>query len=881
MPNLNQINYSLKLKALLHDPVHKIWAMGNKEKIELQHQKEIQADKWHEKVAEDLFRFILEDDLKDDKIEIADILSSSISRIVVAPQLKDETKRQEFNEDAAVFLEDAKYIDPFSGNKIDIGFPKNQDEVKNIFEKIGELDFSSQQERARLSFLFLWRFLTETFPWVNTHPADSRAPNHSIYDHLVQTSAIAACIDIDKPAFLIFTLTPVQSFIEKARKTSDLWSGSYLLSYLIYKAIEVVMENYGPDHIIFPNLLGQPLVDKWLDEKFKNKFKIFEKENWYKMFKNNINSFEKLTVANFPNRFLAIVPYKEAKELAQKCQESIEKVIEEFLNKLTEDISNIFLNENKNKIKENIISFFKTYWVVVPWYKDYFANVDAIINEYKNLVCENDLLKLIEIIKSNPYYSSANAGNAYSLLVELTERFLASRKMIKDFVVIKPQTGEKCHLCGEYDIIPLENRWESLVQKHYVSENERLCGVCLFKRLLPDIMKIELGLKDKIRFPSTSDMATVKYKSRRSDDLINSFIQKYNEIFSNTKPAEIKSVPALKGHKLYTIDGQWLMESSYRKEYLKNEVGITIEESKLEGMKKFLKDNEINPPTYYAILAMDGDNMGKWLKGEFLPEIGELIHQNAKNSLLAYSMGNDIQELETLLRMKHPMSPSFHNLFSRKLSEFALNTVRDFVETKHYGKLIYAGGDDVLAFLPVEDALDCAYELNREFKSLLSNNSNASMSAGIVFVHHKYPLELALDEVRDAEKKAKYKYGRNSVCIKYIAGVGQARHFGMNWDDKTFFDDIISKYSKDELSTKFAYDFMDIVNSVGYTENGSNDKLKQILKNELLRIYRHKKSKENDKEFEGNMLQQFDKMRPQDFANMFIIARFVVGMKKF
>jgi CRISPR-associated protein Cmr2 len=296
-------------------------------------------------------------------------------------------------------------------------------------------------------------------------------------------------------------------------------------------------------------------------------------------------------------------------------------------------------------------------------------------------------------------------------------------------------------------------------------------------------------------------------------------------------------------------------------------------------MKKFLKDNEINPPTYYAILAMDGDNMGKWLKGEFLPEIGELIHQNAKNSLLAYSMGNDIQELETLLRMKHPMSPSFHNLFSRKLSEFALNTVRDFVETKHYGKLIYAGGDDVLAFLPVDEALDCAFELNKEFKTLLGNNQNASMSAGIVFVHHKYPLELALDEVRDAEKKAKYKYGRNAVCIKYIAGGGQARHFGMNWDDKTFFDDIISKYSKDELSTKFAYDFMDIVNSVGYTENGSNDNLKQILKNELLRIYRHKKSKENDKEFEGNMLQQFDKMSPQDFANMFIIARFVAQIK--
>jgi len=149
-----------------------------------------------------------------------------------------------------------------------LAFQKNQDEVKNIFEKIGKLVFSSQQERARLSFLFLWRFLTETFPWVNTHPADSRAPNHSIYDHLVQTSAIAACIDIDKPAFLIFYINPLFNLLlRKQEKLLIFWSGSYLLSYLIYKAIEVVMENYGPDHIIFPNLLGQPLVDKWLDEK--------------------------------------------------------------------------------------------------------------------------------------------------------------------------------------------------------------------------------------------------------------------------------------------------------------------------------------------------------------------------------------------------------------------------------------------------------------------------------------------------------------------------------------------------------------------------------------------------------------------------------------
>jgi CRISPR-associated protein Cmr2 len=877
MLNLSQVNYSLKLKALLHDPVNKIWLMSNK--FSLKHENYIKNYKlkWHEKVAEDLFRFILEDDLKDDKIEIADILSSAISRIVVAPQLKDETKRQEFNEDAAVFLEDAKYIDPFSGNKIDIGFPKNQDEVKNIFEKIGELDFSSQQERARLSFLFLWRFLLEVFSWINTHPADSRAPNHSIYDHLVQTAAIATCLDVDKPAFLIFTITPVQSFIATARKTSDLWAGSYLLSYLIYKAIEVIMENYGPDHIIFSNLLGQPLVDKWLKDKFDGKFNIFA-EDWFSNFQTNCRLDEKLTIANFPNRFLAIVPYKEAKDIAENCQKAVEKTISDLLEKIPKHLKSI-LSPKTDNIKNNIASYLKPFWVVLPWYKDSYTDIDTVINEYENLVGKNNLLEAIHIIKSHPYYGTANVGNAYSLLVELTERFLAARKMIKDFVLIEPQTGEKCHLCGEYDILPLNDAWKNLIDKHYVSKSERLCGVCLFKRFLSEIFKNEFNLTEDIKFPSTSEMATVKYKLSINDDLIGKFKNKFNEVFGNSKPPEIKSIPALKNHKLYSIDGQWLMESSYRKEYLENEFGIIIEESKLEGMKKFLKDNKINPPTYYAILAMDGDNMGKWLKGEFLPEIEKLIHEKAQKSLLDYSTGNDRKELETLLRMKHPMSPSFHNLFSRKLSEFALNTVRDIVETKHYGKLIYAGGDDVLTFLPVDEALNCAFELNKEFKTLLGNNQNASMSAGIVFVHHKYPLELSLDEVRDAEKKAKNKYGRNSVCIKYISGGGQARHFGMKWDDKEFFDGIISKYSKDELSTKFAYDFMDIVNSVGYTENGSNDNLKQILKNELLRIYRHKKYSGNENNFENIMLQQFEKMSPQDFANMFIIARFVARIK--
>ena len=43
------------------------------------------------------------------------------------------------------------------------------------------------------------------------------------------------------------------------------------------------------------------------------------------------------------------------------------------------------------------------------------------------------------------------------------------------------------------------------------------------------------------------------------------------------------------------------------------------------------KDKQIgNPSTYYAVLLMDGDNMGKWLSGGRAPKIGEITAPHRK-----------------------------------------------------------------------------------------------------------------------------------------------------------------------------------------------------------------------------------------------------------
>jgi CRISPR-associated protein Cmr2 len=338
------------------------------------------------------------------------------------------------------------------------------------------------------------------------------------------------------------------------------------------------------------------------------------------------------------------------------------------------------------------------------------------------------------------------------------------------------------------------------------------------------------------------------------------------------------------------------MPSTYRKEYLAKEYGFAGEQQALDEIKNFLIKNEIEPPVYYAILAMDGDKMGEWISGGKNPPIGKLLHDKAIEPLKKYWSPKDESKLTIgrFLDFNHPMTPSFHSAFSRRLSDFALNKVRSIVETDFSGKLIYAGGDDVLAFLPVEDAFSCAAELQKEFKNLFGEKG--SMSAGIVFVHHKYPLQMALNEVRDAERKAKKCYGREACCLKLIKNSGESRRVGIKWESEgmKFFENLVSIYSNSEnsnnkesqqLPSKFGYDFMDIVRElVGEEETFSkkqeskNDFLKKILLKELKRIYHQKFPKDKrDVNFENTMLSLFGNWQYgyDEFANMFIIARFI------
>ncbi|PUA31288.1 MAG: type III-B CRISPR-associated protein Cas10/Cmr2 [Zestosphaera tikiterensis] len=85
---------------------------------------------------------------------------------------------------------------------------------------------------------------------------DTRVPTHTVFDHVYATASIANwyMLGSDKPVgFLVKIDIPgIQKFISAARKTRDIWAGSWLISLLVWKTVSDVVMLLGGDIILSP-----------------------------------------------------------------------------------------------------------------------------------------------------------------------------------------------------------------------------------------------------------------------------------------------------------------------------------------------------------------------------------------------------------------------------------------------------------------------------------------------------------------------------------------------------------------------------------------------------------------------------------------------------
>ena len=116
------------------------------------------------------------------------------------------------------------------------------------------------------------------------------------------------------------------------------------------------------------------------------------------------------------------------------------------------------------------------------------------------------------------------------------------------------------------------------------------------------------------------------------------------------------------------------------------------------------------PPAYLAVLTMDGDQMGQWLRGDKNPTLHQAIHPRMAEYFARIGASDQ-------LNAKRPVGPALHAAISEALTNFAMRITPGIVN-RHKGELIYAGGDDVLALVPTEMAIACAEEIQRAFRGI-------------------------------------------------------------------------------------------------------------------------------------------------------------------
>ncbi len=111
---------------------------------------------------------------------------------------------------------------------------------------------------------------------------------------------------------------------------------------------------------------------------------------------------------------------------------------------------------------------------------------------------------------------------------------------------------------------------------------------------------------------------------------------------------------------------------------------------------------------------------------------------------------------------------------------------------EHDGVVIYAGGDDLLAMLPMTTALRCAAEVSNcyqcAFRGVLgeerygSFQTRATISAGLVFAHNQAPLHTMLQEAHHLlDDVAKDTCGRDSIAISVWKPSGKMCQYSSTW----------------------------------------------------------------------------------------------------
>ena len=755
------------------------------------------------------------------------------------------------------FTEEPVVIHPLTGNGSDLKKLRDigPDEVKAIAQAHleGLIHRNGEAIDYRRTALAFWRFgpeeresgLKNLWPQL---PADSRVPDHTIFDHLDLAQALAPCL-LDEsqggPAHLVVSLGPVQPFIASARTTSDLWAGSHLLACLSWEAMKVVCERLGPASILFPRLRGVPLVDLWLREEAGLAPELFEGADWTR----RISDANPLFAAALPNRFTALVPAAQAREIAEAITERVRTWVKEKAEAAYGRLLDAVGIEDRpdlpghRQIEEQLRGFPEVQWVAVPWS---LADTDAEgwiegTERLKRAMAPffesdppgflgSDVWQIMEKVlrQERDDFWTPNPGMLYPAWFDLAERNLAATKALRPFDQLV-QEGWRDTLSGENEWLttdraelaiysPEGSLWERVAEHkpRWVKEGERLSALGTLKRLWPTLFRDELADALDVDFSrfvvSTHTMAIAGSLVRALEkelDIPDELRRKLDAYLGERLPLPRRLAEALRDHPdadFYKAIPAWLDDLNEKDDQGQRQ------EAERHRAERLLKDwLGTAPEKYYALLLMDGDKMGAWLSAD--PDVVKKRYEESFHPKVRAGLKEASPELRKYAEAPRAPTPAWHMAISEALNHFSIELAPVAIEKSHNGRVLYAGGDDLMAMLPVGDLLtamglaravysgidpaevgvdevrlddyarqDNGFVLYRN-RLLRLMGDKATASCGAVVAHHKAPLGAVLRELRAAEARAKKQGGRDAFSITVVKRGGGALRLTAHWGE--------------------------------------------------------------------------------------------------
>jgi CRISPR-associated protein Cmr2 len=846
----------IKLEALLHDPPGKAPTLWYRR---------------HEDFSARLVATVLDRPPQHgDLVKEADRYASAVDR---SGLLRDPIAYR------VDFLADPQIVHPLSGTRHPLEPLRNldpggiEDEQGRVVEEIVRAAGGPGTDPERL-YWHVWRGLEDALSargdigklWRHL-PADTRVPDHSIWDHMRLAAAFAGALPA--PALLLFSFGPVQSLIEAARRTGDLWAGSFLLSWLAWRAMEDLVARHGADALLFPDLRRQPLVDRWLAGR-----------GW------DIPGLSRAgQIASMPNRFLALVPLAEGKDLAEACESGLHAAAREFasgaVGELLETWEPAARDAAVSRATEQAATALTCQWHVLPW------------QPLENGLRERSLAVLAGSIK--PFWDTLdrlagasvyrpNLGTYFAVHSGLVEAAHGAAKALRAFAQIA-ETGRRCTVCGTREAL-----WDARSGGKLpaaVRPEERLCGLCAARRQAPRGGWARAQAGDAVLFPSTHNLAATRFlekvlESLSRDDAgigikdengVAEALERFLDV-ANRADAHYATAALVRKAKecgryaevaqqLVKLPAELLDPTTYGEADVLEQLGLagTDKGHARSALHSLLQAcDRVGIPRagrYYAVLVADGDHMGKWLSGQLAPTIAETLHEGA--------LPRDDTQRRVLEGVRRPLSSAHQAAVSRALNDFSLEIVERVVEQVHGGVVVYAGGDDLLAMLPLHAALPCLRDLRRLYAGLPLHpgsraarggfegkngwvrrgaqlwrvmGDRATYSMGVAIAHQKWPLRHTLETAREMERLAKSGLRRNALAVALMKRSGGHERFAARWGDGDLVRDpdplepieqIAELIETDSVSRRFAYALREEVRTLWGLDGALRDRAYWLL----------------------------------------------------